>query len=220
MNNSISSSIEKVVQKILIEEKPKTVRKLIQRTLELTKANEKQVYQTIKEMESKKAIRLGSEKITRTLPKSFSEYLLKSHYFSIEFWIIICLCALFFLTVLLIPETSPVLFIRVIAGGVFGILIPGWVITNIIFPRLYETIDQFERILFSLGINIGIIIFSGLILNQIWAIETPSFVIVIGSLTLFFLFLNVLLRILIGSGRLDFDISTSRFNFFRKGDKK
>jgi len=111
-------------------------------------------------------------------------------------------------------------FIRVIIGGIFGIFVPGWVITNLIFPRLNETIDQYERILLSLGINLGIMIFSGLILNQIWVIETPSFVITIGSLTLFVLFSTILLRILIGTGRLDFDISLSRFNIFKKGERK
>ncbi|OLS32817.1 MAG: hypothetical protein HeimAB125_05100 [Candidatus Heimdallarchaeota archaeon AB_125] len=220
MNNSKSSSVEKTVQKILTEEKPKTVRKLIQRTLELTEAEEKQVFQIIKDLERKNAIQLGSPKITRNLPKSFSEYLFKHHYFSTEFWVILSLCSLFFLTVLLIPETSPVLFIRVIIGGIFGIFVPGWVITNLIFPRLNETIDQYERILLSLGINLGIMIFSGLILNQIWVIETPSFVITIGSLTLFVLFSTILLRILIGTGRLDFDISLSRFNIFKKGERK
>ncbi len=220
MKNSTSSSVEKTVRKILTEEKPKTVRKLIQRTLELTKAEEKQIYQIIRDLESKEVIQLGAPKITRKLPKSISEYLFKMNYFSIEFWIIIGFCASFFLTVLLIPETSPVLFIRTIFGGLFGILIPGWVITSFVFPRLNEAIDQYERILYSLGINVGILIFSGLILNQIWVIETLSFVIIIGSFTLFALFSTVFLRLLISSGKLTFDFSQSRINIFRKGDKK
>ena len=220
MSNSRSLSVEKSIQKILTEEKPKTVRKLIQKTLELTEANEKQVYQTIKDLEKRNAIHLGSPKITRKLPKTIPDLLFKLHYFSVEFWLILGLCVLFFITVLLIPETSPLLFLRVIVGGIFGVLIPGWTVANLIFPRLYEVIDQYERILISLGINIGIMIFSGLILNQIWVMETPSFVIIIGSLTIFTLFLTTLLRILIGAGKLEFNISLSRFNIFKKGDTK
>ena len=220
MNNSKSSSVEKTVQKILTEEKPRTVRKLIQRTLELTDADEKQIFKVIKDFEANKVIQLGSPRITRALPKSISEYFLKMNYFSIEFWVILSLCLFFFLSVLLIPDTSPVLFIRAISGGIFGILVPGWVITNLIFPRLYEAIDQYERILYSLGINVGIIIFAGLILNQVWVIETLPFVIIIGSLTLFILLSTVILRLLIGTGRLKFDISLSRFNFFKRGGRK
>ena len=83
-------------------------------------------------------------------------------------------------------------------GDISGILLPGWVITNLIFPKVYETINQFERILLSLGISIGIAIFSGLILDDVWIIDSFALTTTIGSFSLFILIISLLNRILIG----------------------
>ncbi len=215
MNKQDMSGLKKIIQKILSEEKPKTVRELVKRAIDSTGKSKDEIYGLIQDMEKEKIIRLGSPRIERILPESITSYLFKPHYFSIEFWIIVFLTLIFFPIIILIPPDSSFLFLRVIIGTLYGILIPGWVITNIFFPKLYETIDQTERVLISIGINIGILIFTGLVLNTVWIIDSLSFVIVIGSLTILSLLASVAIRILIGSNRIK-----SATNWFKSLFKK
>jgi len=201
MSKEDTNTIEKVVQQILLEEKPKTVKKLIERTIELTSKDKYEIFLVVQELEKTRRIHLGSPKIIRKLPENILEYFLKINYFSIEFWVIFLLTALFFPIIILIPEESSFLFLRVIFGFMFILFIPGWSIANLFFPKLYETIDQFERVLIAIGINVGIAIFSGLILNEIWIIDSIPFAIVIGSFTFVVSLLSALLRIYIGSNK-------------------
>ena len=219
MNEQELNGLKKIIQKILAEEKPKTVRELVEKTRNITGKSKEEIYGLIQDLEKSKIIYLGSPKIERTLPISLSSYILKLHYFSVEFWLIILLTSVFFPTIILIPSDSSFLFLRVIMGLLFGIFIPGWAITNIFFPRIYETIDQLERVLISLGINIGIAIFSGLMLNTVWIIDSLSFVVVIGSLTIIALLISTIIRILIGSGK--FKTGTYWLkSLFKKSEKK
>ena len=201
MSKTDGLAIEKIVQKTLQEEKPRTVKKLIERTVELTSKDKYEVFLVVQELERNKKIHLGSPKIIRKLPETILEYLITINYFSIEFWTIFLLTALFFPIIILISEESSFLFLRVIFGFLFLLFIPGWSITNLFFPKLYETIDQFERVLIAIGVNVGIAIFSGLILNQVWIINSIPFAIVIGSFTFAVLLLSSLLRIYIGSSK-------------------
>ncbi len=214
-----SSKVKEVITKILTEEKPKTVRKLTERAVELSKKDKKLIYSLVREMEREGKIRLGSERIERKLPDTFSQYFLQIHYYSLEFWTLMVLSAIFFLSVLLIPQNSPFYFLRVFMGIIFGVIIPGWAISNVIFPKLYETIDQIERTLLAIGINIGTMIFGGLILNQIWAIENLPFVIVLGSLTIVASIASVIIRILIGSEKLTILHLQFKDRIFKKGEK-
>lgn len=201
MNKTNNNTIEKAILRTLQYEKPKTVKKLIERTVELTSGDKYEVYLIVQELERTKRIHLGSPKIIRKLPESIPEYFVKFNYFSIEFWSIFLLTILFFPIIILIPEESSFLFLRVIFGFLFILFIPGWSITNLFFPKLYETIDQFERILIATGLNVGIAIFSGLILNQVWIINSTAFAIVIGSFTFVISILSSLLRVYIASSR-------------------
>jgi uncharacterized membrane protein len=195
------NGLEKIIQKILTDEKPKTVRELVKKTVDLTGKSKEEIYGLIQELEKVKVIQLGSPNIERNLPETLSGFLFKVHYFSIEFWLIGFLTLIFFPIILLISPNSPLLFMRVIVGLLFGIFIPGWVITNILFPKIYEKIDQTERVLISIGINIGISIFTGLILNSVWIIDSMSYVIVVGCLTIVCLLISAVIRILIGSNK-------------------
>ncbi|MHA1201195.1 MAG: DUF1616 domain-containing protein [Candidatus Heimdallarchaeaceae archaeon] len=199
MNSVDISEIKKVIQNIMNEDKPKTVKQLVTRTITVTGKEEREIYLAIQELEKTNIIKLGSPNITRELPKSVHEYLFKNKYFVVEFWTLLVLIGIFVPVGLFIPADSFFSFLRIIFGVLFGLFIPGWIITNLIFPRLYENIDQLERILLAVGLNIGIIIFSGLILNAIWLIDSAPFVIIIGSFSLFIHLLSVGVRILLGS---------------------
>ncbi|NPD87949.1 MAG: DUF1616 domain-containing protein [Asgard group archaeon] len=219
MNKQETNGLKKIIQKTLADEKPKTVRELVKKTIDLTGKSKEEIYSLIQELEKTKTIRLGSPKIKRILPETLYSFVFKLHYFSIEFWLIGFLILIFFPIIIFIPPDSPILFLRVIMGILFGIFIPGWVITNILFPRIYEKIDQTERVLISIGINIGISIFTGLILNTVWIIDSIPFVIVIGCLTIVALLISTAIRILLGSNR--HKVVTNWFNsLFKKSEMK
>lgn len=202
MNANEGSELKKLVKKILSEEKPKSVRKLSERVAELSKKERKHIYNIIREMEFEGEIKLGSPRVERKLPTTVFQYILESHYYSLEFWGLIIMTVFFALTVLLIPIGSSFQFVRIIMGIIYGLFIPGWAITNCFFPILYETIDQVERILLAIGTNIAIMIFGGLVLDQVWAINNPPFVIMLSSITVGANFLTVCVRILISTGKL------------------
>ncbi|MCG3225134.1 MAG: DUF1616 domain-containing protein [Candidatus Heimdallarchaeota archaeon] len=199
MNSVDISGIKKVIQKIMNEDKPKTVKQLVTKTVTVTGKEEREIYLAVQELEKTNIIKLGSSKIKRELPKSVHEYLFRNKYFVVEFWTLLILISMFVPVGLFIPADSFFSFLRIIFGVLFGLFIPGWIITNLIFPKLYENIDQLERVLLAVGMNIGIIIFSGLILNAIWLIDSAPFVIIIGSFSLFIHLLSVVVRILLGS---------------------
>jgi hypothetical protein len=211
MTKHETSDIRKTIMKVLSEEKPRTVKQLVQKISNLTGKEQFEIYNIIQQLEKERIIKLGSSRFERIPPKSLTDFFFKSHYFSIEFWTILLLTIIFFLSVLLIQENSPFSFVRIIFGSIFGFFIPGWVIVNLFFPRIYEKIDQLERVLIAMGVSIGISIFTGLILNDIWIINSLSFVITLGSLTIVILALSTLLRILIVLG-----VIGSILEFFEK----
>jgi len=225
MNSVDILEIEKVIQKIMNEDKPKTVKQLMTRTRTVTGKEEREIYLAIQDLEKANIIKLGSPKITRELPKSVHEYLFRNKYFVVEFWALLILISMFVPIGLFIPADSFFSFLRIIFGILFGLFIPGWTITNLIFPRLYENIDQLERVLLAVGMNIGIIIFSGLILNAIWLIDSVPFVIIIGSFSLLIHLLSVIIRILLGSKIIKvkskiFLAKLSKINIFKKKVRK
>jgi uncharacterized membrane protein len=207
------------------EDKPKTVKQLIEKTQETTGENDKEIYLAIQELEKNNLIKLGSSKIKRELPESLEKYLFGKNYFVIEFWVLTILICTFFPIGLLIPADSTFFFVRIVFGVLFGLFIPGWTVTNLIFPRLYENIDQLERVLIAVGINIGIIIFSGLILNDVWLIDSISFVLTIGIFSIIIHILSTILRILIGSKVIELEYGkirkkVARINIFKKSEER
>lgn len=225
MNSANISEIKKVIQKIMNEDKPKTVKQLIKKTMAITGKKEEEIYLAIQELEKTDIIKLGSPKIIRELPKTVEEYLFRNKYFVLEFWILSFLICAFVPVGLFVSSDSSFSFLRIIFGILFGLFIPGWTITNLIFPRLYENIDQLERVLLAVSLNIGIIIFSGLILNAIWLIDSVPFVIFVGVFSFFIHLSSVIFRILLGSNTIKAKskmvlTKLSKINIFKNKVKK
>ena len=212
-----TAKTKQLIQKILTNERPNTVRRLVHLVQKKTDLEITEIYGAIRQMEKEKDIHLVAPRIERKLPSTLIDFFLRFHYYSIEFFIISLFTLIFFPLVLLVQEGSPISFLRTIIGLLFCLLIPGWTFANLLFPRLYETIDQFERILLAFGVNIGIVIFTGISLDTYWVIDDYSFVVSIGLVTIVLLLLSSALRILIGSGKLE-----TVFNkvILKKGEKE
>ena len=212
-----TANTKQLIQDTLRNERPNTVRRLVHLVQKKTNLEKTEIYDAIQQMEKEKKIHLGATRIERNLPSTLRNFFLRFHYYSVEFWVILSFTLIFFPLVLLVQNDSPVIFLRTIIGLLFCLFIPGWTFANLLFPKLYETIDQFERMLLALGVNIGIVIFTGISLDTYWVIDDYSFVISIGLITIVLLLISSTLRILIGSGKLE-----SFFNkvILKKGEKK
>ena len=121
MNIVDISEIKKVIQNIMNEDKPKTVKQLMTRTIAVTGKEEREIYSAIQKLEKTNVIKLGSPKITRELPKSVHEYLFRNKYFVIEFWTLLILIGTFVPVGLFIPIDSFFSFLRIIFGVLFGV---------------------------------------------------------------------------------------------------
>lgn len=218
MNSANTSEVKKIILKVMNDDKPKTVKQLIAKTVSSSGKEEQEVYEAVRELEKEKAIHLGAPKIERDLPKTLNNYIFKRSYYAIEFWIIVSFIVAFLIIGILVEPDSPFSFLRVIVGSLAGLFIPGWVTANLIFPKIYEKIDQLERVLISLGINIGVTIFIGLLLDQIWAINSMAYVTALVSFTLIVHIASVVLRILLGSEKIK--INLPKIKFFKKRGKK
>ncbi|MHA1259117.1 MAG: DUF1616 domain-containing protein [Candidatus Heimdallarchaeaceae archaeon] len=215
MNEKEKTGIINVAKKILSEERPKTVKELVCRIVELTNKTEADIYAVIKNMEKENQIALASPKPKRKIPESFSEYLFKKHYYSMEVWSIFLFTLVFF-SFNFLEDNNPFLkTLKIIVAGSFIIIIPGWSLTNVIFPRINGTIDQIERILISIGLSVGIAIFNGLVLNKLWIIDSLEIIVITTSITLASLLLSVIIRVLIGSGT-SYTIKTKLSALLRK----
>ncbi len=212
-----TANTKQLIQDTLRDERPNTVRRLVHLVQKKTNLEKTEIYDAIQQMEKEKKIHLGTTRIERNLPSTLRNFFLRFHYYSVEFWVILSFTLIFFPLVLLVQRDSPVIFLRTIIGLLFCLFIPGWTFANLLFPKLYETIDQFERMLLALGVNIGIVIFTGISLDTYWVIDDYSFVISIGLVTIVLLLISSTLRILIGSGKLE-----TFFNkvILKKGEKK
>ncbi len=212
-----TANTKQLIQDTLRDERPNTVRRLVHLVQKKTNLEKTEIYDAIQQMEKEKKIHLGTTRIERNLPSTLRNFFLRFHYYSVEFWVILSFTLIFFPLVLLVQRDSPVIFLRTIIGLLFCLFIPGWTFANLLFPKLYETIDQFERMLLALGVNIGIVIFTGISLDTYWVIDDYSFVISIGLVTIALLLISSTLRILIGSGKLE-----TFFNkvILKKGEKK
>jgi len=212
-----TAKTKQLIQDTLRDERPNTVRRLVHLVQKKTDLEKTEIYDAIQQMEKEKKIHLGATRIERNLPSTLRNFFLRFHYYSVEFWIILSFTLIFFPLVLLIQKDSPVIFLRTIIGLLFCLFIPGWTFANLLFPKLYETIDQFERMLLALGVNIGIVIFTGISLDMYWVIDDYSFVVSIGVVTIVLLFISSTLRILIGSGKLE---TVFKKVILKKGEKK
>ena len=63
MSNYDKSETRKEIQKILVEEKPKTVRELVKKTVVTTGKEKEEIYQIVKKLEKERIIKLGSQKV-------------------------------------------------------------------------------------------------------------------------------------------------------------
>lgn len=101
---------------------------------------------------------------------TLEKYLLSNH--SQWYWIIIILSCVTALLVFVIPENAiPLVYIRYGLGIIFLLILPGYCLIKILFPK--SGIDTIERTALSIGMSIALVAITGLILSFTpWGIGT------------------------------------------------
>lgn len=170
-----------LILEIINSKKPRTIKQLVQLVHQNTKLEADTIYCIIKKLECEGKLKLRNGSSVPSI-SSFKTYFFQKNYFSIEFWIILAFSIFFVLTVF-IDEHSIFFFIRVITSFLYSIFVPGWLFANIVFPRPYWRIDQFERFLIANISSLVILLILGLSMSFISIINsfTLSISVVLGS---------------------------------------
>ena len=184
-NKHGTSDLDKSIIKILSDERPKTVKKLIKLVQLKNDLPEKEIMERILVMQEDKKIVLGDQ-----LPPSFA---FKNYLFSIyAYWylIIIALAAITSTIILANLENTPIIgsvfvYARYLLGSIFVLFLPGYSFIKALFP--VKEIDNVERAALSVGMSLALVAINALILNYTpWGIRTTPITLSLLALTTIF----------------------------------
>jgi uncharacterized membrane protein len=153
-------SLDKLILKIVETKQPKNVRELVQLVQEQVEANLEDITSEIKDLQQKGLLTLEAPII---LTQHFSDFLVSRK--SLWFWVAICLALLAFISILFFPETgTPLSYIRYAFGFVLAVFLPGYCLTETLFPRK-NSMDEIEKFTFSVGLSFAVTALVGLLLS-------------------------------------------------------
>jgi hypothetical protein len=95
-------------------------------------------------------------------PKGFFTYIFSIY--NIWFWLILGSIALMVTSIYLIPPVYPFSSIRYCIGGIFLLILPGYVLMESLYPKV-KTLNNIERFAFNIGMSLVIVPLVGLLLN-------------------------------------------------------
>ncbi len=130
----------------------------------------------LKFKEATKAVYIEWKKGTLDLTEAKPSSSLASYLFNLEnmwFWGTTILVAFTMLVVFTVDSTV-LLYVRYVLGGIFILFLPGFMLVSVLYPRGRE-IDELERVALSIGLSLAIVPLVGLVLNYTpWGITlTP-----------------------------------------------
>ena len=167
------------LSKVVLE----TARTLSQPTVgELVDALVKQ--KGLKQKDATRAVYVEYKKGTLNLADAHPPSNLASYFLNLEnawFWAVTALVAVTFLVVFTV-NSSALLYVRYILGGVFVLFIPGFLLISALYARS-EEMDTLERVALSIGLSLAVVPLIGLVLNYTpWGIRLEPIMV---SLALF-----------------------------------
>lgn len=108
---------------------------------------------------------------------------IKDFYLSITLWLVAIATGVTLLGVYVIPDVMPWSMVRVIAGGIFVLFIPGYALVQLLFPK--KEMDIVERIALSIGLSLAVVPLVGLLLNYSpWGIRLDPIVASMSALSI------------------------------------
>ena len=153
-------SLNKIILGIVETKQPKNVRELVQLVQEQIGASLGEITREIRDLQQKGLVILEEPKIPI---KCFSDFL--SSRKSLWFWITITLTLVTFVSILLFPESgTPLSYLRYAFGFVLAVFLPGYCLTETLFPRK-KSMDEIERFTLSVGLSFAVTALVGLFLS-------------------------------------------------------
>ncbi|MCP8321163.1 MAG: DUF1616 domain-containing protein [archaeon] len=124
-------------------------------------------------------------------PSSLSTYV-KSRY-SLWLWAVILSILTTIITIYLLPQDSPFIYLRYALGSIFILYLPGYSLIETLYPEK-EDLEGLERLALSIGLSLALVSLIGLMLNYTpWGIRLGPIIVSLAILT-FMLTLTATLR--------------------------
>jgi hypothetical protein len=151
-----------IILEVVETKQPKNVKDLIElvrkQARDVTVA---EITAEIKNLQHKQLIALESP--TAPSPKELKGSLVSR--MNAWFWITLTLTALTFASVLLVPaDAVPLSYLRYLFGFIFVIFLPGYCLTETLFPKK-DALDIIERMTLSVGLSFAVTALLGLFLS-------------------------------------------------------
>jgi len=166
-SENLNESMKYTIIKIIKEERPETIGKLIKFVQQTTAISEKEIINLLNQLETEDKIQLTTKRELASAPVRFS-------FFSSALASYIALIVVAFATtisVFTIPQDSyPLAYVRNILGVIFVLFLPGYAFIKAFFPAKVpiktasESLDNIERFVLSIGMSIALAPMVGLIL--------------------------------------------------------
>ena len=188
--------ISNKIDSVLIEEKPKDVRSLIEIVEEKYEIPEEEIISVIREREINQEITLQEPiPLSTELPKKPKEYFIKNNYYTKEFWISIGVMALVLIFVLVNVESGFFFYVRYAVVSFFMLVLTGWSLTSAIFPEINDDFRFLERSATAIGLSLLVLILDGLFLNYTFHFTPLSIGLSLIIITLICMIITFVLRI-------------------------
>ncbi|MEM0118141.1 MAG: DUF1616 domain-containing protein [Conexivisphaerales archaeon] len=109
------------------------------------------------------------ELIDNSPPKNLFDYF-RSAYAS-WFWALLVVSAITLLSIFVIPQQPPFIYVRYIAGASYVLYLPGYSLIEALYSKAGE-LDDLERLALSIGLSLAVVPLIGLVLNYTpWGIR-------------------------------------------------
>jgi Protein of unknown function (DUF1616) len=136
-----------------------------------------EIQNAVKKLESEKKIML----LGPGTKGHFFDYILRS-YNGLSLWLTTAATCLIMALVFLLPNIEPWSYMRMIAGAVFVMFIPGNALVQLLFA--HRNMEQTEQMVLSVGLSIAVICIIGLMLKYILSALTVEWAVIsIGMLS-------------------------------------
>lgn len=91
--------------------------------------------------------------------------------YSLWFWLVVGFMGVVLASIYVLPQIYPLYYLRYLAGAVFVLFVPGYVLIEALYPKADE-LEGLERFALDVGLSIAVVPLVGLVLNYTpWGIR-------------------------------------------------
>ena len=168
--------------KTIRDKNPQNLKEAIRLTRSKFPETEKAIMKRVLRLESQGEI--SFKKPLPSFPSSITEYFFSD--WTLWFWIVLSLTLVVSVMVFMVPQDGfPFVYVRYIFSSIFVMFLPGYCLIKVLFGK--KKLNDIERFALSVGLSLGLVPLSGLLLNYTpWGIRTTPVTFCLLALTLLF----------------------------------